>query len=259
MVCSNCGTALPEGTRFCGQCGAQVIAKNKREYLQKLAPDKIRAKAKFSKILALVCVVLMLISYLVVINTSLEKIPVIATVAQGNTDDFYDVMDDMEEFYEILEEGMDEKEDELEDMLTKGQIRKLEKLVKAVKKCSTKLSISNFNTMVKRFEAVAKMEVDDEAFGDVNDELEEIQEIKLVLGLASGILFFGAAASAVFLFFGGFFHKSALAILGTIGAFFYCLMGCGLLMLLVVLAVAVLMILQCTAVSGAYKAHRTVQ
>ena len=254
MVCSNCGTELAEGTRFCGQCGAPVIAKNKREYLQNLAPDKIQRRSKLCKLLAVACVLLMLLSYLVVINTSMENVPIIETVGQGELDTFTDMKEELEDMADALEEGMDEQEDELEDMLTKKQIRKLEKFAKALRKAASTLSISNFNTMVRRFEAVAKMEVDEQ--WDASDELEDIQEVKLVIGVVSGILIVGAVFIALFLFLGGYFHKSVLAILGAIGAFFYCLLGCGLWMVLLTLAVTGFMIYTIRTVNHSYKEHR---
>jgi HPt (histidine-containing phosphotransfer) domain-containing protein len=183
----------------------------------------------------------------------LEDIPVIEMLSQGDTDVFTDMKDDMEEMADTMDDGMDAQADELEDMLTKGQIRKLEKFAKSVRKCAGTLSVANFNQMINRFEKVAKMDVDE--VGDLSDELDDVRQAKTAIAVISGILVVGALGIGAFLFLGGYFQKNVLSILGAIGAFFYCLMGCGILLLLLVMLSVIAMIYMTKGVNSAYKEH----
>ena len=189
MVCSNCGSALPEGSRFCTVCGFTVARRpvNKKEFVQNHASEPVKKKIKLAKLMSIVCVLLMLVSYFVVINTSVEKIPVIAPFMAMEDDTIEYAKEGMETYAEVLEELLDEYEDELEDELTKAEIRKLEKLQKVTEKCSKRLSIANINQLANLIEDIS--EIDQmEDFMRYNDILEDLLVLKVALGFVTFIL-----------------------------------------------------------------------
>lgn len=262
MVCSNCGADMKENDQFCINCGARAVqpaqVSNKQDFVAKVASKELKTNAKIAKILAIACAVLMLISFLVLINTSLQNIPLLSTIitmGAGDIDVFDEVMDEMDDYADQMEDAYDTYEDRIEDEFSEKEIKKLEKFIEATRKCSESLSIASFSNLISRYEDLASIDAE-YIWGGIADDLEESRQAKLGITIYCVILFLSAMGNAAFLFFGGFFQKPVLAVLGTIGGFFYCLFWNSFLLALVVLAASIAMIVFGNRINKAYKAFR---
>lgn len=120
-------------------------------------------------------------------------------------------------------------------------MKKLDKFVDITNKCAKKMSLKNFTKLLSSYEDLEKIGMGDLA-DYIVDSAEEAKEIKLVLNIIKGFLFFCALVCAVFVFFGGFKIKPGLAIFGAVLSAMFCLSYCHFLLLLLNLAAQIYMI-----------------
>lgn len=269
MFCTQCGNFVPDGQAFCTACGKRVdaapeaqtavpvepvysqetVVLSDYEYQVPTQPEKSFVnsiagnKPLLVKALAIGCVLLLLLSYVAAINTSFDKIPLISAIftiadEQGELNEMFDEFDD---YADRLDRFYEKGEEELEDNLSKGEMKKLKKFVDITNKCAKKMSLANFTKLLSSFE-----DLEDIGMGDLGnyivDSAEEAKEIKLVFNVVKGFLLFCALVCAVFVFFGGFKVKPGLAIFGTVLSVMYCLSYCHFLLLLLNLAAQIVMI-----------------
>ncbi len=278
MFCTKCGTEVPEGNAFCAKCGNKIgVDPVRQPVAQPAQPEKAKfgvaeklkavklpkmnfpksadgEKKSFEnpfagnkpllvKALAICCVLLLLLSYCVVINTSFEKIPLISTMFSiagegGEIDDLFEEFDDyadrLDSFYEMAE-------DELEDELSKGEMKKLKKFVDISNKCAKKMSLNNFTKLLNSYKDLDKIGMEDIA-DYIVDSVEEAKEMKLLLNVIKGFLFVCALVCAVVVFFGGYKFKFVLAIVGVVLSAMFCLSYCHFLLTIVNLAAQIYMV-----------------
>lgn len=276
MFCTKCGAQVPEGNAFCTKCGNKVgtapaqqpvapqSAKEKIDIAEKLKSVKLPKfdfvksedgekkpfenpfagnKPLLVKALALACVVLLLLSYVAAVNVSFDKIPIVSMVftMADEEGEIEEMKEELEDLSELLQEGYEAGEDELKDVLSKREIKDLEKFIDAVADCAKKMSLHNFSKMMSRYEPLEDFDMD--ALGrHLLGSVEEAKEINSILGVIKAFLLIGALVCAVFVFFGGFKFKTGLAITGTVLTVLYGLSFCPFLMLLLNLAAQIYMI-----------------
>ena len=269
MFCTKCGNFVPDGQAFCTACGSrieavpdaqtaapvepvysqetvvlsdyqyQVPAQEENSFVNSVAGNK----TFLLKLLAIGCALLLLLSYVVTVNTSFEKIPLISTIftIAGEEGEINEMFDEFDEYADRLDRYYEMAEEQLADELSKGEMKKLKKFVDISNKCAKKMSLANFTKLLSSYEDLDKIGMDDIA-DYIVDSVEEAKEIKLVLNVVKGFLLFCALVCAVFVFFGGFKVKPGLAIFGTVLSVMFCLSYCHFLMLLLNLAAQIVMI-----------------
>ncbi len=268
MFCTQCGNFVPDGQAFCTACGNRMDAAPDAQtaapvysqetvvlsdYQYQMPPQQEKPsfvnsvagnKTFLVKALAIGCVLLLLLSYVITINTSFEKIPLISTIftIAGESGEMDELFDEFDEYADRLDQFYEIAEDELEEELSKGEMKKLDKFVDITNQCAKKMSLKNFTKLLSSYE-----ELDEIGMGDladyIVDSVEDAKEIKLILNIIKGFLLFCALVCAVFVFFGGFKIKPGLAIFGTVLSVMYCLSYCHFLLLLLNLAAQIFMII----------------
>ena len=282
MFCTKCGAQVPEGNAFCTKCGNKIgaapeqkpaaaqPAKAKTDIVEKLKSVKLPKfdfmktadgekkafenpfagnKTLLTKAMAIVCVLLLFLSYIVTVNISFDKIPIVSMVFKMADEDgeIEEMKEDLADTAELLDEGYEKSEDEIKELLSKSEVKKLEKFIKSVNNCAKKMSLNNFSKMISAYEPLEDLDMD--AIGrHLLGSVEEAKEINSILGVVKTFLLIGALVCAVFVFFGGFKVKTGLAIAGTVLSVLYCLSFCTFLMLLVNLAAQIYMIYVAKAV-----------
>ena len=272
MFCSKCGSPLGAGERFCKACGAdnavgipqqpvapqpvapQPVACSKREYFKNVAPANVKTKVNLSRIFGIVCLAVMLLSYFVVMNTSVQNIPCIATILGPAADNIESSMKDMEDYAEMMEEALEEQEDHFEEILSSSEMKELENFIKCTQKCGQSFSIQNCKNLMKSYEKLT--DIDD---GMLDRYLGDMDEIKAVIIVFDGIttfLLIGALLCAAFMFFGGMFHMTPLVGVGFGFSCVYALLFCGWLILALIVLVSVLLLVCTVGANKGYKEYR---
>lgn len=245
MFCPNCGIDLPDGSPFCPNCGASM---EQPVYADPYAPAP-QPKTGFSgaKLIALIltvaCIVTMVLSYFVAMNTSVEDIPFMkfaADIADADIDELEDMKDQMEESYDDLEEKCDDL-----DLSSKDK-KKVDKLLDVCKALSKSISINNLKKAVKAIEDVAEIDEISDEVGSIEDMEESAKIFNTISTVILVAMLFGLAFCAL----GGFFRVRGLVIVGLIFSALYALIFCGILF---VILFAVIDIALCVFIGKAKK------
>lgn len=292
MFCTKCGAKVPEGNAFCTACGNKVGAvpakqpiqqpvqqpvqqpaqpkpafkMPKIEFAPRAAKDPNAEKKPFEnpfagnktlllKVLSIACALLLVLSYFASVRTSFEKIPIVSMAfnMSGDEESFDKLKEEFEDLSEQLEEGYEKQEDELKDMLSKSEIKSLEKFIDVVKDCAKSFSLNNLSKLLSCYEDLADTDLD-ELSPSISDAVDDARELQSLLSIIKTFLLVGALVCAVFVFFGGFNAKPGLAIFGTVLTVFYGLSFCPILMLLLNLAAQIYMIIVARQVKKEKKA-----
>ncbi len=265
MFCSKCGAPLNAGERFCQACGADnavmpvqpvaaPVAVSKKEYFKTVAPAKVKTKVNLSRILGIVCLVVMLLSYFVVMNTSVQKIPCIATILGPAADDIEDSMEELDKYAEMMEETLEENEEYFEETLSGGEMRELKKFIACTQKCAKSFSIQNCKNLMKSYEKLT--DIDDGALDRYLGDMDEIKAVTVVFDGITSFLLIGALLCGAFMFFGGMFHMTPLVGVGFGFACVYALLFCGLLVVALIVVTSVLLLVSTVGANKGYKEYR---
>lgn len=211
------------------------------------------------KALSIVCALLLVLSYVASLNTSFEKIPIVSMAFSmaGDEDTFDDLSDEFDKLADQLEDGYDKQEDELKDLLSKKEIKSLEKFIEITRDCSKSFSLNNLSRLLSCYEDLADTDLAGLSHS-ISDAVDDAKEIQSILSIIKTFLLIGALGCAVFVFCGGFFAKPGLAIFGTVLTVFYGLSFCPILMLLLNLAAQIYMIILARQVKKEKKAAEAV-
>ena len=189
----------------------------------------------------------MLLSYVITMNTSIEKIPIVKTAlkASGVSGDMEDAKDDLYDMIDELEERFEEEEDELEDMFSKKEIKNLKQFIKTAKKCAKSLSVSNIQNLMKSFDKLVDSDMED--YMDLDrSAMDGVEEANEVLDGIRSFFLIGALICAAFVCLGGLGRVTALVSICMVFSFIYCILFCGVLLLLVNLAAHIALIVCCS-------------
>lgn len=270
MFCTKCGAKIADGSAFCTACGNPVGAAPARPAnpmppqpqpivvgpIMPSMPDSEMTpstekktlfnsfgtgKRMLSRIMALVCVALLLLSYVVTMNTSLEKIPMVSMAIGGAADEFDEMKDELADVADEMDRTFEKQEDELSELLSKSEMKDLEKFIDVFSKCAKSFSLNNVSSLLKYYEKFADSDVIRE-IPYITNSMDDVREIESIISIVKVILLGFALVCCLFLFFGGFAYKPGLAIFGTILSVLYCVSFCGFLFIALNLVAQVCMI-----------------
>lgn len=225
---------------------------SKKEYLKTMASEKVKKASQLALILTLVCVVVMVIGYIVAMNTSIENIPVVSMTIE-DPEAFEEMKEEAEEAVEDVEDKMDDYEDELEELLSKKDMKQLEKFVKAFSKTADCISINNLKSTIK---ALDKLADDASEILNLDNVTDDIQEMMEILGIISTVMIIFMLIALLFTVLGGLCKVNGLVVVGAILTTIYCLLFCGILIVILNLAAHIALIYMQGQGKKEYKAYR---
>lgn len=229
-----------------------AVAVDKRTFLNLPAYKQVATKHFLSRILAIVCAVLMLVSYFIFMGTSVEDIPV-GSVILELSDSKESVMVSKEQM-EVYAEFFDYYFDHYGANLPINEAKIVRKFARITGNCAEKLSIHNLKRLDKACEDICG--IDDLRYYVSSSDFSDLQELVFALNIISVFVLIGAIFCMLFLFFGGFNQVTALSIVGIVFAEIFCMLFCGILWSLLILAVSVVMVYLGTTVNSAYSNYR---
>ena len=230
---------------------------NKKQFLQTAASEATKKNAMLSLILTVVLIATMFLSYITVLNTSIENIPFIKLAMNSASDD---TEKEFKELKDELEDALDDAEDqydEIEDDLSKKEQKLVKKLFKVAKKTSKSISINNTKKLADIMEDIAKEGGAAEDADFFGTSISDMKEAKEVLSLASTAVLICMLFALLFSALGGFLKVKGLVITGLISSVIYSLIFCGFLWLLLIAAVHVALFIFLKKVDDDYKAYNT--
>ncbi len=262
MFCNKCGTKLPDGTTFCTECGANLAPIKKSEPTPKAepAPEKSAAKAipevkipevklpdlkKLDKpVLVLVTMALSILLIIMGISSTMNmpfyEIPAASFLLDMSGDE-----DAAEELLDSVDESIDDMEDELnfkEDFMDDDEVEAVEDVIKSMKTLKNEFSINNFNKFVELLEDI------DEDFNSGFD-VDEIDEIQAIMGTLVAIIRGSFVLPVLFWVLGGLRKSAGLTITAMVFTTISQLIYCGLLWVIISLAVGVAQVKLCKAIN----------
>lgn len=235
MTCPSCGTNLAEGATFCPICGMTIVSTQtsaKKEAVRK-------GIALLPLILTIVCCLALIISYFVVMNTSIEDLSVIAAISAitgEDLDEFEDMKDELKANYKQLDAQFDDYKDDL----SSKEEKKVEKCLDSFKALSRSLSISNMNQAISAAKDVAKIDAVEDM--DLDDELDILDEAAQILNIISIVILVLMLICLAFCACGGFLRVQGLVITGLVFSLLYGLIFCGILFTILFLALDVALV-----------------
>lgn len=265
MFCNKCGTKLPDGTTFCTECGANLAPVTKPEPAPKAEPAPAAPKEKpelklpdvklpdlknvdlkklNKPVLVLVTMALSILLILLCVsstlNTPFYEIPAASFLLSMSGDD-----DAANELLESLEDAIDDMEDELdyrEDFMDNDEVEAVEEAIKSMKTLKSNFSINNFNAFVELAEDI------DEEFNAGFDS-DEIDEIQSIMGILVAIIRGSFVLPVLFWVLGGLKKSAGLTITAMVFTTISQLIYCGLLWVILSLAVGVVQVKLCKEIN----------
>lgn len=258
MFCANCGSNVPDGARFCDNCGAPQNAAPQANSFDvstpttpvpapapSNGPEPGLSKSKFlsskkldaqTKRLVMIswgllaaCLLVLILAVNTTINGKAHKIPVFGMVMGSN---FEDEVDDM---LDEAEDRLDDLEDEL-DRVSGSKKDDIEREIEAAEKLIKKFSMANIRDYIS-------------AKGDSSD------------AAAFGVFITAAVVlcviAAVFLLLGGLLRSTALVVIGLFPAMVLTGFLSGILYLALVIAGFISLAVIISKLNGAYKAYKS--
>lgn len=229
MTCPSCGTNLAEGTTFCPICGMTIVptkTSGSREAVRK-------GITLLPLILTIVCCLALVVSYFVVMNTSIEDLSVIATLSAISGEDL-DEFDDMKDELKANYKQLDAQFDVYKDELSNKEEKKVEKCLDSFKALSKSLSINNMNQAISAAKDVAKIDAVEDM--NLDDELDVLDEAAQILNIISVVILILMLICLAFCASGGFLRVRGLVITGLVFSLLYGLIFCGILFTILFLA-----------------------
>lgn len=241
MNCPSCGTILAEGSTFCPVCGSPIVSTNVTP--PSAAKQSIRQSLKAAPlILTVLCIVALIVSFFVVINTSIEDLSVLtmlSTISGEDLDEFDDIKDQAKANYKEMSAQFEYYEDDL----SKKDQKKVEKCLDDFKALSKSLSIQNMKDFVSSAKSVASIDEVEEM--GLDEEVEALDDISKILDIVFIVILVFMLICLACCACGGFFRITGLVITGLVFSLLYGLSICGIgfMILFGVIEVALIVVL----------------
>ncbi len=252
MFCPKCGAEVENNAAFCGNCGYSfsasepetapaVAVKNKKEFVKKVAPQKVKTAWMIATVTFIICTLILLLGLNSSLNGQFYNIPIFGLVIDEDMkDDLKDSQEDAEDYLDDIDDLIDE------DDLSSKEKKLVKKVQKSYKKLVKTISINNVRAACKDIEKA-------EDILNATDDWDEIVEIMDVLVVVIYIFFL---FPIVFTVLGGLKKSVGLIVTGTIFAMIFLFIFGGVVWALLALVAYIVQIKYAAEVTKAYKAYR---
>lgn len=276
MFCPNCGAQLPDGSAFCGSCGqtlnsnaqqptapagymppqypsysnAPAMPKSRKEYLATEASESARSKSKLILLTTIISVILIVAGVVAALNMPFFEIPVMAmAMEEANVDaDISEIEDELDE--------LEDKYKSSEDEFTDDEQEAVEKFIDSLNELVDNFSIMNINKFIDVTEEFVDELEDSIGTDEIESITEGMDEVSDIMSVMMGVIMGFFVLPLLFAVLGGTLKNTALTVVGIVFTAIAQLIFCGLLWVVLSLAVGIVQAVLCSKVNSEYRDYR---
>ena len=283
MYCPNCNAELPEGTSFCGCCGAKLTQPEtqtytapaapaypnysaytsytsnnmtKKEFLASDAGLHARGQAKLAVLVCLIAVAVIIAGIFATLTMPIFDIPVLSMaleVASAEEDlDIDELTDDLEDSID----GMEEDYEAIEDELSKSERKDVEGWIDDANDVADCFSILNLRRFADSTTVIIEEYGEEFYDSDLENTTEDMEVINQVMDAIIVFLVGFFFLPVLFAVLGGTLKNTALTVVGIVFTAIAQVIFCGMLWVVLSLAVGVVQAVLCSKVNTAYRDYR---
>lgn len=283
MYCPNCNAELPDGSAFCGCCGAKLTQPEaqtytapaapaypnysaytsytsnnmtKKEFLASDAGLHARGQAKLAVLVCLIAVAVIIAGIFATLTMPIFDIPVLSMaleVASAEEDlDIDELTDDLEDSID----GMEEDYEAIEDELSKSERKDVEGWIDDANDVADSFSILNLRRFADSTTVIIEEYGEEFYDSDLENTTEDMEVINQVMDAIIVFLVGFFFLPILFAILGGTLKNTALTVVGIVFTAIAQVIFCGMLWVVLSLVVGVVQAVLCSKVNTAYRDYR---
>jgi hypothetical protein len=279
MYCPNCNAELPEGTSFCGCCGAKLTQPEtqtytapaapaypnysaytsytsnnmtKKEFLASDAGLHARGQAKLAVLVCLIAVAVIIAGIFATLTMPIFDIPVMSIALEAADADPDDLLDELENELDAMEEEYEM----IEDDFSKSEREDIESWMEAAGDMADNFSILNLQKFVKDTAVIVDEHGDEFDTSDLDDIAEGMDAINQAMGAVIVFVVGFFFLPILFAVLGGTLKNTTLTVVGIVFTAIAQVIFCGMLWVVLSLVVGVVQAVLCSKVNTAYRDYR---
>ena len=281
MYCPNCNAELPEGTSFCGCCGAKLTQPETQQYAAPAAPAypgyatyttyarpmnnmtkkeflasdaglHARGQAKLAVLVCLIAVAAIIAGIFATMTMPIFDIPVMSMAMEAADADPDELLDELENELEVMEEEYEM----IEDDFSKSEREDIEDWMDSANDLTDSFSILNLKNFVNDTTMIVDEYGDEFNTSDLDEIVEGMDAVNQAMGAVIVFLVGFFFLPILFAILGGTLKNTALTIVGIVFTAIAQIIFCGIIWVVLSLAVGVVQAVLCSKVNTEYQNYR---
>lgn len=281
MYCPNCNAELPEGTSFCGCCGAKLTQPETQQYAAPAAPaypgyatyttyarpmnnmtkkeflasdagQTAKAKAKLAVLVCLIAVAAIIAGIFATMTMPIFDIPVMSMAMEAADADPDELLDELENELEVMEEEYEM----IEDDFSKSEREDIEDWMDSANDLTDSFSILNLKNFVNDTTMIVDEYGDEFNTSDLDEIVEGMDAVNQAMGAVIVFLVGFFFLPILFAILGGTLKNTALTIVGIVFTAIAQIIFCGIIWVVLSLAVGIVQAVLCSKVNTEYQNYR---
>ena len=281
MYCPNCNAELPEGTSFCGCCGAKLTQPETQQYAAPAAPAypgyatyttyarpmnnmtkkeflasdaglHARGQAKLAVLVCLIAVAAIIAGIFATMTMPIFDIPVMSMAMEAADADPDELLDELENELEVMEEEYEM----IEDDFSKSEREDIEDWMDSANDLTDSFSILNLKNFVNDTTMIVDEYGDEFNTSDLDEIVEGMDAVNQAMGAVIVFLVGFFFLPILFAVLGGTLKNTALTIVGMVFTAIAQVIFCGVLWVVLSLAVGIVQAVLCSKVNTEYQNYR---
>ena len=281
MFCPNCNAELPEGSAFCGCCGAKLTQPEtqtytaptapaypgysaytsyarpmnnmtKKEFLASDAGLHARGQAKLAVLVCLIAAALIIASVVATLAMPIFDIPVMSVALDAADADPDELLDELENELDNMEEEFEAMEDEF----SKSECEDIERWMDSAYDVIDAFSFLNLRKFVSETSFLVDEYGDEFNTSDLDEVSDDMDEVNQAMGALLVFVVGFFFLPVLFAVLGGTLKNTALTIVGMVFTAIAQIIFCGIIWVVLSLVVGVVQAVLCSKVNTAYRDYR---
>ena len=281
MYCPNCNAELPEGTSFCGCCGAKLTQPEAQQYAAPAAPAypgyatyttyarpmnnmtkkeflasdaglHARGQAKLAVLVCLIAVAAIIAGIFATMTMPIFDIPVMSMAMEAADADPDELLDELENELEVMEEEYEM----IEDDFSKSEREDIEDWMDSANDLTDSFSILNLKNFVNDTTMIVDEYGDEFNTSDLDEIVEGMDAVNQAMGAVIVFLVGFFFLPILFAILGGTLKNTALTIVGIVFTAIAQIIFCGIIWVVLSLAVGIVQAVLCSKVNTEYQNYR---